>query len=203
MSAPPPHFTQEFYTPDHLRDAWRAWTDRHTHFDSIQRSHMWHQIGLGGYVQLGVHSIEVFDAELRPGFLPGGGYTDPRTICHGPGDLLYQAICEPCRWHTFGTEPEVVEAWHDHAAPGWRHLPVIPAEVRDGIQMGKPNKAAMAWIEEHYPSEWQQPGHPILTKRERPGTRHVAGYSPWGGYDLSDTALSLDHHATNEQLVLF
>lgn len=156
-----------------------------------------------GHGQIGHHQIRLYSVDLRPGFLPMGGYTQTETICHGPGEFLFRASCHPCGWSADGREGTAVESWHDHAAPGWRHLPVIPEDVRAGIQMGKPNKAAMTWIEEHYPAEWQQPGHPILTARTRPGTRHVPGYSPWGGYDLSDTALQASPDTIDEQLVLF
>ena len=45
------------------------------------------------------------------------------------------------------------------------------------------------WLEEHDPASWQAPGFPINSERRSYGTRHVPGRSPWGGYDLSETAL--------------
>ncbi|KAB1944643.1 hypothetical protein F8227_14625 [Brevibacterium linens ATCC 9172] len=47
----------------------------------------------------------------------------------------------------------------------------------------------MKWITERYPQHMQVPGAPIITERGPYGTRHVHHYSPWGGYDLSHTAL--------------
>jgi len=36
-----------------------------------------------------------------------------------------------------------------------------------------------------YPAQFRIPGAPIITERGKYGTRHVIGYSPYGGYDLS------------------
>lgn len=38
----------------------------------------------------------------------------------------------------------------------------------------------------------QIPGAPIITERRPYGTRHVPSRSPWGGYDLSHTAVDPD-----------
>lgn len=146
---------------------------------SIPRSHMWNRsLGQGGAAAFEDHALERFSAELRP---------DKHAI--GPGDLMYLAVCEPCGWHDINdTENAVVEAWHDHAVPGWRELPVVPAQVRVRDEKGL-TKFAKTWIAKHYPKHMQVPGAPIITERANAGTRHVGGYSPWGGYDLSSTAL--------------
>lgn len=104
---------------------------------------------------------------------------------------MYQAICEPCGWNGItDRENDAVEMWHDHALPGWRELPIVPSRQRmidkDGL-----SKAAKKWISEHYPPSMQVPGAPIITERRPFGTRHVPGRSPWGGYDLSHTAVDL------------
>ena len=105
---------------------------------------------------------------------------------------MYQAICEPCEWNGItDRENDAVEMWHDHALPGWRELPIVPSRLRmmdkDGL-----SKAAKKWISEHYPKSMQVPGAPIITERRPFGTRHVPGRSPWGGYDLSHTAVDPD-----------
>lgn len=69
-----------------------------------------------------------------------------------------------------------MEAWHDHAMPGWRDLPVRPSGLKAA--------ALEAWLDA-YPSGWKRPGAPIRTVRDPHGTRHVPGRSPWGGYDLA------------------
>ena len=48
------------------------------------------------------------------------------------------------------------------------------------------------WIAENYPKSMQVPGAPMITERRSFGTRHVPGRSPWGGYDISHTAVDLD-----------
>ncbi|WP_240739967.1 DUF6349 family protein [Leucobacter triazinivorans] len=134
---------------------------------------------VGNATSFGDHSIATFSAELRP---------DHGQL--GPGDLLYQANCEPCGWHSVSnTENDVVEAWHDHGVPGWRELPIIPAQIRVSDGSGGLTKIARAWIAKHYPTHMQIPGAPIITERARYATRHVNGRSPWGGYDIASVAL--------------
>ena len=105
--------------------------------------------------------------------------------CRCPGDLLTKVVCAECKWHHIGTETHAVEAWHDHAFPGWKDLPVFPAKLRG--QMGSreltPNREE--WLEAHYPATFRTPLAPVLTDRQKFGTRHVPGYSPLGGFDLS------------------
>lgn len=186
MSEAPLHFTQDFYTPDQLRAAYDRWTKKNDLLGAAIKSHMWNQIGSHGYVELDGHRCELFTAHLETGFVHGGWGSDGeiRRYREGPGGILHQSICTPCQWNTIGTEAEVVEAWHDHALPGWRALPVVPDHIRVRTEKG-PTKAMLTWIQDHYPAEAQQPGHPIRTERTFPGTRHVQGYSPWGGYDLA------------------
>ncbi|MBM7510238.1 hypothetical protein JOE61_004052 [Nocardioides salarius] len=54
------------------------------------------------------------------------------------------------------------------------------------------SKATKNWIAEHYPKSMQVPGAPMITERRPFGTRHVPGRSPWGGYDISHTAVDPD-----------
>lgn len=70
-----------------------------------------------------------------------------------------------------------MEAWHDHAMPGWRDLPVVPADVK--------NAKRGAWVQTDYPTDWQVEGAPILTRRGEWGRRHVPLRSPFGGYDIA------------------
>lgn len=44
-----------------------------------------------------------------------------------------------------------------------------------------------AWVVEHYSVAWQRPLMPIRTERPEGSNTHVAGRSPWGGYDLAVT----------------
>jgi len=106
--------------------------------------------------------------------------------CSCTGDYLYQANCPDCSWHSIGTsETDVVIAWHDHAWPGWRDLPVLPAKLRGqmGTREMKPKLAA--WLEANYPPEFRVDGAPIVTDRGGVAGRAVPGYSPFGGFDIA------------------
>lgn len=175
----PLRFTTDYYPPEALDAAFEHWCFLNGRFDSFQRSHMWSRITWNrDEVEYGPHRIALFMANLPP-----------ERDAEGPGGGLYQAICEPCQWHQIcGDENKAVEAWHDHAVDGWRELPIVPARVRVRDDKGL-TALARKWIEVHYPPRMQVPGAPIITERQPMATRHVSGYSPWGGYDLSSTAL--------------
>lgn len=175
----PLRFTTDYYPPKELETAFEHWRFLNGNFGSLQRSHMWHRAPASGSgIEFEEHSIAVFSADLSP-----------ERGEAGPGGNVYQAVCESCEWHRVGdSENTVVEAWHDHAIAGWRELPVIPAQLRVRTDKGI-TKLAQTWIAEHYPERLQVPGAPIITERSPHGTRHVPGYSPWGGYDISATAL--------------
>lgn len=99
---------------------------------------------------------------------------------------LDQAVCTACRWHHIAdSENECVEAWHDHTWPGWRELPILPDELRGKMGTGTMTAKLETWFAANYPADFRVPGAPILTRRGKWGTRHVPGYSPYGGYDLS------------------
>lgn len=184
----PLHFTTDYFSPAALDEAFEHWCFVSGHFDSLALSHMWHRyIGLNGHTDFQEHSIDVFDAELR---CLAREHRDGDEDCSCVGGMLVQAICEPCDWHVIAdNENAVVEAWHDHAMPGWRDLPVVPERIRVRDTKGL-TLHARDWIAEHYPIQMQVPGAPIITERGQYATRHVPGYSPWGGFDLSYTAVS-------------
>ena len=180
----PLHFTVGYFAPADLEAAFARWQFEHGSFGCVPRSHMWHPaISMDrANTDTTGHDLSVLSADLRCEH-----YGQP---CQCVGDLLYRAICETCRWHLDGTEAQGVEGWHDHAWPGWRALPVIPAALTKRDDHNRPSKKLAAWIEEHYPDGWQVPGAPIITERPQHGTRHVPHRSPWGGFDLSHTAIN-------------
>lgn len=187
-AGPPLHFTADYFAPADLDAAFEHWVFLNGRLGSYSRSHMWHRsIAVVQGLELGEHALTLFTADLRCDPEHGG---DEDGDCLCVGDLLTQAICEPCGWHSIAdSENGTVECWHDHAIPGWRDLPVVPESIRVRNERGL-TKPALAWIEEHYPTAAQTPGSPIITeRRDRIGTRHVPGYSPWGGYDIADTAV--------------
>ncbi|WP_293787985.1 DUF6349 family protein [uncultured Aeromicrobium sp.] len=109
-----------------------------------------------------------------------------RIPCECIGDLLYLAVCDTCEVHWIdGDWNTVVEAWHDHAFPGWRDLPTLPGKLRGQMGTRKMTPKLEEWLETNYPPEFRVAGAPILTDRGGSGTRHVPEYSPYGGFDLS------------------
>lgn len=112
--------------------------------------------------------------------------------------ILLRGWCMACGWTgpergegTRDGENAAVEDAHDHAWPGWRKLPIMPRASNEARNGNK--KALQRWSNEvasiagnHYPEGWlQRGGAPICTEREEYATRHVPGYSPFGGYDLA------------------
>lgn len=186
----PLHFTTAHYPPAALDAAFEHWQFLHAHDKTHVNSRMWHRsITVPDGARATGHGFVLYSADLR---CERWKHAEKHGGCTCLGDLMYQAICEPCGWNGItDSENDAVEMWHDHALPGWRKLPIVPSRLRmmdkDGL-----SKAARQWISEHYPKSIQVPGTPIITERRPYGTRHVPGRSPWGGYDLSHTAVDPD-----------
>lgn len=165
----PLHFTVEYFTAGEFEAAWEEYIRRNGHFDCIALSHMWHAaitMGNANTDTLG-HDLWVLSAETRCAH-----YWRDRCSC--VGSHLYQAVDNACQWHVIGSESEVVEAWHDHAWPGWRELPIVDDASK---------------LPTDYPEEWRVPGAPVITARDSMARRHVNGRSPWRGFDMSSTAV--------------
>lgn len=179
----PLHFASDYHPPADLDAAFERWQFLHGAFASVPRSHMWHRSVAGADgLELSEHRAVQFSAELR---CPPDQHGDSHAGCSCVGDLVTQLICEPCDWHVIAADENgAVESWHDHAFPGWRDLPVVPARIRVRNERGL-TKPGLEWIAEHYPAWAQIPGAPIITERSPQMTRHVPGYSPWGGYDIA------------------
>lgn len=178
-------YTTDYHDPADLIAAFERYTAEHGHFACIPRSHMWHPSITGRDDQPAIdgHELRLFQADARCEEKDHNHQAAPL-----PGQLLTQGVCGPCRWHSIDrSEQRIVEAWHDHAMPGWRDLPVMPDELAR-FDSPKHTAAAAAWIAETYPERWQRPGVPIRTTRAQHATRHVPGRSPLGGYDMAVTA---------------
>lgn len=188
----PLHFTTDYHDPADLAAAFERWTFEHGTLGCIPKSHMWHStptMGNANTLTEG-HDLVVLSADLRcwcwPSFKGTVAQWEAQGNCSCVGNQVSQVICTHCRWHLIGVdENKLVEAWHDHAWPGWRKLPVVPAAVQKRNDQNKPSSKFEAWILDNYPLEWQKAGAPILTERGPIGTRHVPGRSPWGGFDLA------------------
>lgn len=161
-------YTSEYYTPDELADAFERFVLENGRFDCYGQSHMWRPAIARNPLTVAGHELHVLHASTHCSH----GDRDDLAGCGGA-----QANCPTCRWNVIDhDESHVIEAWHDHAMPGWRDLPTLPG----GLSL----KRQQTWLEEHYPPEWQIDGAPVLTLRSGIGTRHVDGRSPFGGYDL-------------------
>lgn len=193
----PLHFTTGYHSPAEFDAAFEHWQFLHKgQIGAYAASRMWHRaIAVPGGVSVGAHGFDMFTADLR---CEPWTHDGPHDGCSCVGGLTYQSICEPCGWHDLSEDENgAVEAWHDHAVPGWRDLPIVPAHIpiSDGARL---TMTARAWIVEHYPPEFQFVGAPILTERSG-GHRHVPGRSPWGGYDLSHTAVDPERPITKKK----
>ena len=118
---------------------------------------------------------------------PRAWETDPATLRHYPvseDHLIYSSACSPCAWHSDGHDREnaAVEAAMDHAWPGWRDLPAVPAKPNGG------NPARwLAAATAVYPDGWVEAGGPVRTIRHAPGNRHWFDTS-LGFWDLGVSA---------------
>lgn len=178
----------DYHHPDELDAAWRRWVEINGHFNSVFLSKMWHRSYTVRHMDIGEHRFDLYDVDLRC----AAGAHDSRKIgdplgplCQCVGSITAQAICSRCSWHHIGTEAECVEAWHDHAFPGWRDLPTLPGKLRGGMGPTSMTPKLEAWLEDNYPPAFRVPGAPILTERPSYGSRHVPNYNPFGGFDLS------------------
>ena len=178
----------DYRHPDELDAAWRRWVEVNGHFNSIFLSRMWHRSHTVPHAAIGNHTIDQFDVDLRcaagaHGWRKATDEPGRRSQC--VGDITAQLICAVCSWHHIGTETEGVEAWHVHAFPGWRDLPILPNKIRGGMGTRTMTPQLQEWFDANYPAKFRVDGAPIRTLRGRYGTRHVPNYSPFGGYDLS------------------
>lgn len=188
--AAPLAFTSRYFTPDDLLAA-RAelarvrggWSREHPTFGAWGLG-----ITTGWCATAPGHTLCILTTDLRCDCRLPFLCSEWENIgpCHCVGDLLYQANCPECSWHHISEkENDVVEAWHDHAWPGWRDLPVIPARLRTATNNQKQTAALTNWLENNYPPEFRVDGAPILTERSGIGTRSVPRRNPFGGYDIA------------------
>lgn len=144
-------------------------------FGCIPRSHMWHRALTNPPLildELG-HELHVFHADAWCEIEEHDHSAEPL-----PGEYMTQVICPRCEWHHIDScEQTCIEAWHDHAMPGWRDLPIVP--------QGTKNVAK--WTQTAYPNPWRFQGAPVITQRAQHATRGVPGRSTFGGYDLCAT----------------
>ena len=107
--------------------------------------------------------------------------------------LGYRGACLGCGWvcavprRSRGAENLAVEDAHNHSHPGWRELPVVGAPPSLEAPASYP-RLVEKWRSRWghlLPDGWLESGGPIRTHRPPPGSRHVPGRAPGGGYDLA------------------
>lgn len=192
----PLRYTTDFYTPAELDAALARWNAQYGNFGSYPFSHMWHPAIASKPLLLEHHQLHLYHADGRCNLHMYGTASPGRDQANHdhtqqplPGSRMSQAICTSCRWHHIDPdESAAVEAWHDHAMPGWRSLPVMPNKIRVTRHGPHGTKKIAEWVQAHYPPHWLIDGAPILTERNPEGTRAVPGYSPLGGYDITAPA---------------
>ena len=177
-------YTTSYYSPAELDAAFDRYRAEFGGFGCIPRSHMWHRNSYNQgerAVTDDGHELHMFYADAWCKEADHDHSADPL-----PGGGRYQAVCPGCAWHVITErENDAVEAWHDHALPGWRSLPIMPRPAAAATDEKKARAAAAKWCAANYPAEWQRPGSPVRTTRGPHGGRHVESRSPFGGYDLA------------------
>lgn len=188
----PPRYTTEVFPPHELERAWDAWVQENGRLGSVYRCHQWRPDPLRSDAQAEAsgHAYLSLVAWLGCDFKSQHG-PEQNEMCQCVGKAVRRAWCEPCAWASpiVGTAAEAIAAWHDHAWPGWRDLPVL------GKSVPFDTKAAARWAAQHigdtYPATWMCPGAPVVTYRGEFGQRDVANRSPWGGFDLAEGTTKL------------
>lgn len=156
-----------------------AWRDAFGTLGSSRRSHAWTvEVACPGEATEQCQPT-VLSADLRCD-CPWG------QPCFCVGDLMYRGACRGCAWEgpPCDSENSAAEDAHDHAWPGWRELPIVPAIPEE-------RKKRAVWVEHAtalYPAGWLERGGPIRTERRGGGMRHVPNWTPFGGYDMAVAA---------------
>lgn len=182
----PLQYTTDYHDPEALEAAFERYRAEFGNFGCVPRSHMWHRSWWEKPAIVDGHELHMLTADTRCDQKDHDHSNDAEPL---PRALMTQGICPACTWHMIDrSESAIVEAWHDHALPGWRSLPIMPRKLSE--QLGRGNKkaeaAALAWLQENYPPEWARPGVPVRSYRHPMGGRAVPGRSPLGhGYDIA------------------
>lgn len=142
----PLNFTTAYHSPAELDAAFEHWHFLHAHDKTHINSRMWRRsITVPESSKVAGHGFVLYTTDLR---CEPWKHADKHETCLCVGDLMYQAICEPCEWNGIADrENDAVELWHDHALPGWRELPIVPSRLRM-LDKDSLSKAAKKWVSE-------------------------------------------------------
>jgi Family of unknown function (DUF6349) len=130
-------------------------------------------------------------ALCEPETAPGPG-CQPTVIARysRTRDTEYRGACFGCGW-IGGSRRDcnlAVEDAHDHAHPGWRELPVVdmPRRTADPRKDREQLARVATELVRLVPPGWPERCGPIRAWRDSPiASRHVPGYSPWGGGEMA------------------
>lgn len=172
-------FTLDILSAEEMDRAWTWWTRANGRFGSWRLFHQWRINDLASSPLASGHECMTVQAYLGCASFPFA-HAD-RVTCSCVGGDVHRTVCAPCDWASdvVTTESAAVQAWHDHAWPGWRDLPVV-----DG-QGTRPTATWAKRLESVYPDGWGKPGAPVLTRRSHRMSRDVPRRSPWGGWDMA------------------
>ncbi len=174
-----------------------AWAEEHGRFGCVVRSHGWCAWELPIGIKMDRSNENFLLDRCEPAIL-AADLREPNPSCDCDGPLLYRAVCRGrgCIWESavYPRESTAVEDGMDHAWPGWRDLPVIPAPPRylNGAHRERAEAAWLAKAAGAYPVGWIEAGGPIRTQRPKHETRHVPNWTPFGGYDMAVLAPGQD-----------
>ena len=145
-------YTTSYYSPAELDAAFDRYRAEFGGFGCIPRSHMWHRNSYNQGERAATddgHELHMFYADAWCKEADHDHSADPL-----PGGGRYQAVCPGCAWHVISErENDAVEAWHDHALPGWRSLPIMPRPAAAATDEKKARAAAAKWCAANYPAE--------------------------------------------------
>lgn len=170
-------FTLDVLTPEEMEHAWSCWTLINGNTSSAHAFHQWAVDEVSSTPHMSGHECTTTYAYLGCGTSPS--HHTPERSCSCVGGDVYRTVCAPCGWASdvLAREDEAIWAWHDHAWPGWRELPVVEHVL-----------TARNWVrrvEDAYPVGWGILGAPMITDRTGRADRSLPGRSPWFGWDLA------------------
>ena len=139
-------FTFDILAAEEMDRAWTWWRRTNGRFGAWLLFHQWRVNDLSSSPLASGHECMTTQAYL--GCPPSAHTSAGKCSCVG-GDV-WRTVCPPCGWasEVLTAEQDAVEAWHDHAWPGWRDLPAVEC------QGACPTATWGKQLEAVYPAGW-------------------------------------------------
>ncbi|MCY1718689.1 DUF6349 family protein [Microbacterium sp. SL62] len=131
----------DYHHPDELDAAWRRWVEVNGTHNSIFLSKMWHRSYCTPHMEIGEHSLDLYDVDLRcaAGAHESRKIGDPLgRLCQCVGDITAQIICSRCSW--IRDQPRT---WASELS--CRHRPLV-AKRRDSSENAESAAAAITSV---------------------------------------------------------